>query len=75
MPHEARTPQSSRPSQTGLLLTRFEPCFGQLGCATIIHPLNGMSKREWLMSTMYAGYLEHSGSDDLAGIAYGWEEA
>lgn len=46
-----------------------------LGCATIMHPLNGMSKREWLMSTMYAGYLEHSGLDDLAGIAYGWEEA
>ena len=36
-----------------LLLTRFlEPCFGQLGCATIMHPINGMSKREWLMSTM-----------------------
>jgi len=46
-----------------------------LGCATIIHPLNNMTKREWLMSTMYAGYLEHSGVQDMAGIAYGWVEA
>lgn len=46
-----------------------------LGCVTIIHPIANMTKREWLMTTMYAGFLEHSGAADMAGIAYGWGEA
>ena len=46
-----------------------------LGCTTIVHPLRGLTKQQWLMSSYLGGYLEYAGIDDVAGIAYGWNAA
>ena len=44
-----------------------------LGCISIIHPFQSMTKQQWLMSTMFGGYIEHTGLQDWPGIAYGWD--
>jgi hypothetical protein len=40
-----------------------------------MHPLENLTKRAWLMSSFFSGYLEHTGAQDIAGVAYGWDEA
>ena len=46
-----------------------------LGCITIVHPISGMTKREWLGKTWLGGWLEDTGAADVSGFAYGWDEA
>ena len=44
------------------------------GCITIIHPVEGLSKLEWLHTTFYSFYLKSKNLDNIFGIAYGMED-
>jgi hypothetical protein len=44
------------------------------GCISIIHPLEGVSKKEWLKMTALKEYMEYKNIDDVYGVAYGIEE-
>lgn len=44
------------------------------GCIAIVHPVEGISKLEWLHTTFYSFYLEHKNLDNIYGIAYGIED-
>ena len=44
------------------------------GCATIIHPVAGQNKREWLSNTALDIYMKENNLDDLYGIGYGLPE-
>ena len=46
-----------------------------LGCITIVYPISGITKREWLVKTWLGGWLEDTGAADVSGFAYGWDEA
>ncbi len=42
------------------------------GTVSVVYPLQGKSKYEWLMSTFVGPYLKASNKTNLPGIAYGW---
>jgi hypothetical protein len=42
------------------------------GTVSVVYPLQGKSKHEWLMSTFVGPYLHASNKTNLPGIAYGW---
>jgi len=42
------------------------------GTVSVVYPLQGKSKYEWLMSTFVGPYLQASNKTNLPGIAYGW---
>ena len=44
------------------------------GCICIIHPVEGLSKLEWLNTTFISIYLKEKKIDNIYGIAYGIEE-
>jgi hypothetical protein len=44
------------------------------GCISIVYPLEGKTKKEWIQSTMAAEYCKFKGIDNLYGIAYGMED-
>ena len=44
------------------------------GCIAIVHPVEGLTKLEWLHTTFYSFYLEHKKLDNIYGIAYGIED-
>jgi hypothetical protein len=44
------------------------------GCITIVHPMNGMTKLEWLHTTYYSPYLIDRNLENIYGIAYGMED-
>eukprot|EP00928_Gymnodinium_smaydae_P017228 TRINITY_DN16588_c0_g1_i6.p1 TRINITY_DN16588_c0_g1~~TRINITY_DN16588_c0_g1_i6.p1 ORF type:complete len:552 (-),score=11.02 TRINITY_DN16588_c0_g1_i6:138-1742(-) len=42
-----------------------------LGCVSIVYPWWKMSKHEYWMTTLYAGYLDHFNLTVMQGVAYG----
>jgi hypothetical protein len=44
------------------------------GCICIIHPVEGLSKLEWLNTTLFSNYLKEKNIDNIFGIAYGIED-
>jgi hypothetical protein len=44
------------------------------GCIAIIHPVEGLTKLQWLQASFYSFYLEHKKLDNIYGIAYGIED-
>jgi hypothetical protein len=42
------------------------------GTVSVVYPLEGKSKYEWLTSTFVGPYLKASNKTNLPGIAYGW---
>lgn len=45
------------------------------GTVSVVYPLANVSKAEWAMGTFVGSYLQHIGSTDIPGIAYGWEQS
>jgi UDP-sugar transporter A1/2/3 len=45
------------------------------GTVSVVYPLANMSKAEWAMGTFVGSYLQHIGSTEIPGIAYGWEQS
>jgi len=41
------------------------------GCISVVHPINGVSKEEWLTRTCVREYMKHTGKTQLYGVAYG----
>jgi hypothetical protein len=44
------------------------------GCISIVYPLEGVSKRDWLKKTCYDEYIEYKNLDNIYGVAYGLED-
>jgi hypothetical protein len=44
------------------------------GCVTIVHPVEGQTKLEWLHTTFYSLYLTANNLNNIYGIAYGVED-
>jgi len=44
------------------------------GCVAIIHPVDGLTKLEWLHTTFYSFYLKCKNLDNIYGVAYGIED-
>jgi hypothetical protein len=44
------------------------------GCISIVYPVEGMSKSEWVKTTAAKDYLNSVGEEKLYGVAYGVEE-
>jgi hypothetical protein len=44
------------------------------GCITIIYPIKGTSKKEWLSSSIFNEYMKDNNIDDIYGLAYGIED-
>ncbi len=44
------------------------------GCIAIVHPVDGLSKLQWLHTTTYSEYLNDNNLDNIYGIAYGMED-
>jgi hypothetical protein len=44
------------------------------GCITILHPIEGMTKKEWLKISLFNEYMEDNNIDDIYGLAYGIED-
>lgn len=45
---------------------------GFCGCISIIYPINGISKKDWLKMTALADYVDDRNLDSIYGIAYGY---
>jgi len=45
------------------------------GTVSVVYPLANVSKAEWAMGTFVGSYLQHIGSTEIPGIAYGWEQS
>jgi len=41
------------------------------GCVSVVHPLDGLTKQQWIQTTAAAEYCKNKGLDNLYGIAYG----
>jgi hypothetical protein len=44
------------------------------GCISIIYPIDGVSKKEWLKMTALHNYMQDNNVDEIYGIAYGDSE-
>jgi len=44
------------------------------GCITIIYPIEGTSKKQWLQSSIFNEYMKDNKIDDIYGLAYGIED-
>jgi hypothetical protein len=44
------------------------------GCVAIVHPIEGLTKLEWLHTTFYSFYLTVNNLNNIYGIAYGIED-
>ena len=44
------------------------------GCISIVYPINGLNKQQWIQTTAAVEYLKYKGLDNLYGIAYGQED-
>ena len=44
------------------------------GCLSIVYPIKGVNKQQWLSTTAVAPYLMSKGLDNIYGIAYGFED-
>jgi len=44
------------------------------GCISIIYPIEGVSKKDWLCMTAMAEYIQEKNIESLYGIAYGMDE-
>ena len=44
------------------------------GCISIVYPVNGLSKLDWINTTAASEYIKFKGLDNLYGIAYGLED-
>jgi hypothetical protein len=44
------------------------------GCITIIYPIEGISKKEWLNTTIFYEYMKDNNINDIYGLAYGIED-
>jgi hypothetical protein len=52
--------------------TSFLPFIAILcGCICIIHPVENMTKKEWLETTFISSYIKNRNIDHMCGIAYG----
>jgi len=45
------------------------------GCVSIVHPIKGLTKQQWLKTTAAAEYLKRKELDNLYGIAYGVDQS
>lgn len=45
------------------------------GTVSVVYPLAKVSKAEWALGTFVGSYLQHIGSTEIPGIAYGWEQS
>lgn len=41
------------------------------GCISIVYPIDGLNKKEWLQKTAISEYLKYKNLDNVHGIAYG----
>ncbi len=55
-------------------LTFFSIIAGVCGCVSIVYPIKGMTKTEWLKKTIYWDYLEKNNINNMYGIAWGKED-
>jgi len=44
------------------------------GCISVVYPLDGLTKQEWIHTTSASNYVKNKGLDNLYGIAYGLED-
>ena len=44
------------------------------GCYSIVHPIAGQDKREWLSNTALDAYMKENNIEDLYGVGYGLSE-
>ena len=44
------------------------------GCVSILYPVNGMSKLDWLKTTVVYPYLVYKNVYNLYGVAYGLDD-
>ena len=44
------------------------------GCISVVYPLDGLTKQEWIHTTAASKYVKNKGLDNLYGIAYGLED-
>jgi hypothetical protein len=44
------------------------------GCITIIYPIEGMNKKEWLNTTIFSDYMKYNNINNIYGLAYGIED-
>lgn len=44
------------------------------GCITIVYPIEGINKKEWLKTTIFNDYLTDNNIDNIYGFAYGLED-
>ena len=44
------------------------------GCISIVYPVDGLSKLDWINTTCASEYIKFKGLDNLYGIAYGLED-
>ena len=44
------------------------------GCISVVYPLDGLTKKEWIHTTAASNYVKNKGLDNLYGIAYGLED-
>lgn len=55
----------------------YDPCTfltimaAMCGCISIVYPVDGLTKQQWIQTTAAAEYLKSNGLDNLYGIAYG----
>jgi len=45
------------------------------GAVSVVYPLANVSKAEWALGTFVGSYLQHIGSTEIPGVAYGWEQS
>ena len=44
------------------------------GCVSVVYPIDGISKKEWVKTTAVNEYLEYNNLDYFYGVAYGMED-
>ena len=44
------------------------------GCVSVVYPIDGISKKEWVKMTALNEYLEYNNLDYFYGVAYGMED-
>ena len=55
-------------------LTFYTIIAGVCGCISIVYPMKGMTKTEWLKTSIFWDYLEKNNINNMYGIAWGKED-
>jgi nucleoside-diphosphate-sugar epimerase len=59
----------------------YDPCSfltimaAMCGCLSVVHPIQGLTKQQWIQTTAASEYAKSKGIDNLYGIAYGNEQS